>query len=380
MLSSLYAFTPDFGRSFLLKAFCIIVLGGMESVTGVAAGALVLAFLENALGGLDDASDVAAGRRELHAPLRDARRVAAGAPGLSPPARQDGLPVKRAPARARRGRSRPARSRRPALPRARDAERRLEPRVRRHPRVGVEHPRGLRGPGLARLLGVPRDRRLHDRPPLAPGREPVLDAAPRRRSSRRSSRSSIGLPAFRLRGPYFTIATIGVGEAVRVVGRERVVHGRLERPEDARGLLRLHAQLRGDGRPRDRDRSASRPLVKRSAFGHALAAIKQDIDAAEALGVGSTRFKLGAHALSAALVALAGSLYAINFQYIAPGSVFDFRLSLAIVLAPDRRRRRHRRGTRSRGDRLLDAPDQAPVRSRPSATPTSSSTEGSSSS
>jgi len=50
MLSSLYAFTPDFGRSFLLKAFCIIVLGGMESVTGVAGGALVLAFLENALG------------------------------------------------------------------------------------------------------------------------------------------------------------------------------------------------------------------------------------------------------------------------------------------------------------------------------------------
>lgn len=49
MLSSLYAFTPDFGRSFLLKAFCIIVLGGMESVTGVAAGALVLAFLENGL-------------------------------------------------------------------------------------------------------------------------------------------------------------------------------------------------------------------------------------------------------------------------------------------------------------------------------------------
>jgi branched-chain amino acid transport system permease protein len=49
MLSTLYAFTPDFGRSFLLKAFCIIVLGGMESVTGVAAGALVLALMENGL-------------------------------------------------------------------------------------------------------------------------------------------------------------------------------------------------------------------------------------------------------------------------------------------------------------------------------------------
>ncbi len=47
MLSTLYAFTPDFGRSFLLKAFCIIVLGGLESFTGVAIGALVLALIEN---------------------------------------------------------------------------------------------------------------------------------------------------------------------------------------------------------------------------------------------------------------------------------------------------------------------------------------------
>ena len=47
MLSTLYAFTPDFGRSFLLKAFCIIVLGGLESFTGVAVGALVLALIEN---------------------------------------------------------------------------------------------------------------------------------------------------------------------------------------------------------------------------------------------------------------------------------------------------------------------------------------------
>jgi branched-chain amino acid transport system permease protein len=49
MLATLYAFTPDFGRSFLLKAFCIIVLGGMESVAGVAVGALVLALIENGL-------------------------------------------------------------------------------------------------------------------------------------------------------------------------------------------------------------------------------------------------------------------------------------------------------------------------------------------
>src|SRR5215510_6704212 len=50
LLATMYAFTPDFGRSFLLKAFCIIVLAGMESVAGVAAGAFVLALLENVVG------------------------------------------------------------------------------------------------------------------------------------------------------------------------------------------------------------------------------------------------------------------------------------------------------------------------------------------
>lgn len=143
----------------------------------------------------------------------------------------------------------------------------------------------------------------------------------------------IGLPAFRLRGPYFTIATIGVGEAVRVCASSVSFTGGssgLRMPAgsfdftlnyEAMAVLAILTV-------------AAAALVKRSAFGHALAAIRQDIDAAEAVGVNATRFKLGAHALSAALVGLAGSLYAINFQYIAPGSVFDFRLSLSIVLMP----------------------------------------------
>jgi branched-chain amino acid transport system permease protein len=143
----------------------------------------------------------------------------------------------------------------------------------------------------------------------------------------------IGLPAFRLRGPYFTIATIGVGEAVRVSAASASFTGGssgLRMPAgsfdftlnyEAMAILAVLTV-------------AVAALVRRSAFGRALAAIRQDIDAAEALGVGSTRFKLGAHALSAGIVALAGSLYAISFQYIAPGSVFDFRLSLNIVLMP----------------------------------------------
>ncbi len=144
---------------------------------------------------------------------------------------------------------------------------------------------------------------------------------------------AIGLPAFRLRGPYFTIATIGVGEAVRVCAASvsftggssglRMPAGSFDFNHNYFSMMILAILT-----------ISLAAYVKGSAFGRALAAIKQDIDAAEAVGVNSTRFKLIAHALSAAVVAVAGSLYAINFQYIAPGSVFDFQLSLNTVLMP----------------------------------------------
>ena len=46
LLGLLYTFNPEFGRAFLLRSFVIIVLGGLESVSGVALGAIVLALLE----------------------------------------------------------------------------------------------------------------------------------------------------------------------------------------------------------------------------------------------------------------------------------------------------------------------------------------------
>ena len=46
LLGMIYTFSPDFGRPFLLRSFVIIVLGGLDSVSGVALGAVVLALLE----------------------------------------------------------------------------------------------------------------------------------------------------------------------------------------------------------------------------------------------------------------------------------------------------------------------------------------------
>jgi branched-chain amino acid transport system permease protein len=143
----------------------------------------------------------------------------------------------------------------------------------------------------------------------------------------------VGLPTFRLRGPYFTIATIGVGEAVRVIasGLEftggssglRMPPGTFDFNANYYAMVGLALLT-----------LALVAWLQQHAFGLALEAIRQDIDAAEALGVHSTQAKLAAHAISAALVAIAGGVFATNFQYISPGSVFDFRLSLTIVLMP----------------------------------------------
>jgi branched-chain amino acid transport system permease protein len=46
LLGMIYTFSPDFGRPFLLRSFVIIVLGGLESISGVALGAVVLALVE----------------------------------------------------------------------------------------------------------------------------------------------------------------------------------------------------------------------------------------------------------------------------------------------------------------------------------------------
>jgi branched-chain amino acid transport system permease protein len=143
----------------------------------------------------------------------------------------------------------------------------------------------------------------------------------------------VGLPTFRLRGPYFTIATIGVGEAVRVIASGvsftggssglRMPAGTFDFTGNYYAMVVLALFTVG-----------LMAWLQQNAFGLALEAIRQDVDAAEALGVSSTRLKLQAHAISAALVALAGGLFAINFQYISPSNVFDFRLSLSIVLMP----------------------------------------------
>jgi branched-chain amino acid transport system permease protein len=144
----------------------------------------------------------------------------------------------------------------------------------------------------------------------------------------------IGLPTFRLRGPYFAIATIGVSEAVRVVMSDlsftggasgyRIVEHRpflqVEHYYTALALAALAVWIS--------------MRVRHSRFGLGLRAIRDDEDAAADSGVNPFAYKLEAHALAAALAGAAGGVYARYAAYIHPGGVFAFHTSIVILLMP----------------------------------------------
>ncbi len=144
----------------------------------------------------------------------------------------------------------------------------------------------------------------------------------------------VGLPTFRLRGPYFAIATIGVSEAVRVVmnnvaftgaasGLRLSEHGPFRQVDHYYTALVLAALSVGVSM-----------LVSNSKFGLALKAIRQDEDAAAALGVNPYTTKLWAHAVAAALTGIAGGVFARYAAYIHPSGVFAFQESVYILLMP----------------------------------------------
>jgi len=144
----------------------------------------------------------------------------------------------------------------------------------------------------------------------------------------------IGLPAFRLRGPYFVIATIGVTEAVRVIMNNLEITG------GASGYRITEDKLFN---PMEHYYSAIAAaalavivssLVAGSKFGLALRAIRQDQDAAADLGVNPFISKLWVHAIAAGLTGIAGGIYARRAGFFYPGDVFAFSTGISILLMP----------------------------------------------
>ena len=144
----------------------------------------------------------------------------------------------------------------------------------------------------------------------------------------------VGLPTFRLRGPYFAIATIGVSEATRVIMNNLAItggasgfriteHGPFRQVEHYYTALGMAALA-----------VAASLFIALSKFGFALRAIKQDEDAAADLGVNPFAYKLAIHAVAAAFTGIAGGVFARYAAFIYPQGVFAFQTSVYILLMP----------------------------------------------
>jgi branched-chain amino acid transport system permease protein len=151
----------------------------------------------------------------------------------------------------------------------------------------------------------------------------------------------IGLPTFRLRGHYFSIATLAIGMMVMSILPNIKSLGAtdgLTVPLLDEGFWNLTFSLR--------DKTeyyytalglfAVATLVAwaflRGRIGSYLEAIRDDEFAAAAIGVPVRRYKLYAVAMSAGLTSIAGSYFVMVVLFVDPSSSTDLSLSTAIAL------------------------------------------------
>jgi len=154
--------------------------------------------------------------------------------------------------------------------------------------------------------------------------------------------AAIGALTFRsgLRGSYFALVTLAFAEVLRILASVAPITG-------ARVGIRITLDLR----PQAFQFQSRAPfywivlalvaasfiivrLIEQSRFGAWLVAVRENEDAARALGVDAARVKLAAMTVSAAITAAGGGFYAQYFLFIDSGIAFGPWISVEALLAP----------------------------------------------
>lgn len=133
----------------------------------------------------------------------------------------------------------------------------------------------------------------------------------------------MGAVVLRLRGPYFVLATLAIGEVLRITcenltGLTRGTLGIMitrtwvEKTQYYYIILGLAVAAFLLCR-----------FIVRSRWGYYFVAVREDQDAAESLGIDTTRYKTLALTISAMIMGLAGAFYTNYMGYIDPSVVFS---------------------------------------------------------
>jgi branched-chain amino acid transport system permease protein len=152
----------------------------------------------------------------------------------------------------------------------------------------------------------------------------------------------IGALSFRsgLKGSYFALVTLAFAEVLRIIASVAPITG-----AGVGTLIRL------DLRPEAFQFQSRAPfywivlglvgaslvlvrVIEDSRFGAYLVALRENEDAAQALGVNTTMVKLGAMTVSAAITAAGGCFYAQYFLFVDAGIAYGPWISIEALLAP----------------------------------------------
>jgi branched-chain amino acid transport system permease protein len=154
-----------------------------------------------------------------------------------------------------------------------------------------------------------------------------------------------GLLTFRLKGPYFSLATLAVAELTKLVALnwDWATNG------STGYLITTLPPLHLLGWTVDWESKApfygvafvlmaismtTVALLARSLLGAWLTAIREDEEAAEAVGIDTVLAKVLTLALSAFLAGTGGGFYAFYFRYVDPDAVLNLGLSMEMVFIP----------------------------------------------
>jgi branched-chain amino acid transport system permease protein len=140
----------------------------------------------------------------------------------------------------------------------------------------------------------------------------------------------IGMPILRLKGHYFAIATLGVAETMREIVYNLAITGGgtgLTMPITKSALPFFYLMLGilvGA--------TAVNAWLSASRFGYGLIAIREDEDAAAAMGINTALYKTIAFALSGGFAGLVGGVFAYWISFIDPEGVFRVIMTIQMII------------------------------------------------
>ena len=213
--------------------------------------------------------------------------------------------------------------------------------------AGLEHHDGLCRPAVARPRALCRARRLHGGGALRAFRH-------RRRGSGCSVAvpvamacgAVIGFLAFRfgVAGVYFAILTIAFAEFARIGFDHFALRRRLGRASSCRSRSTRRTICGTCAAGRSMFYYVMLALtvaafllchaLLRSRIGYFWLAIREDEQAARALGIDTFRYKMFAVVISAGMTAVAGVFFAFYYNNLFPEQVFHISRSIELILAP----------------------------------------------